>query len=226
VIDQLYPEQAGYEPEPAASPPPPPHDAVAVRAVSSGYVQSIDLDALVVLAEQRECIMWLRVGPGDFVIAGSDLAVISPPPADAATLASTVRDACVLHSDRTAWQDAEFAVQQLVEVTLHALSPALNEPFTAISCIDRLGQGLSLMATRRMPSAARTDRAGRIRLVAEPQSFPRLNGLRRFISVCSRRWREWHSERSASRIARRSARRLEPFAMRLIATSWTTVSWC
>ena len=175
AIDRLYPEEAGDERErAAATPPQPPDDAVAVAATSSGYVQSIDLEAMVLLAGKTETVVWLCVGPGDFVIIGNDLALVSPRPADSAAFAASLRHACVLRSDRTAWQDAEYAVQQLVEVTLHALSPALNEPFTAITCIDRLGQGLSVMATRRVPSAARTDRAHRIRVVAEPQSFSRL----------------------------------------------------
>jgi uncharacterized membrane protein len=76
--------------------------------------------------------------------------------------------------DRTSWQDAEFAVQQLVEVTLHALSPGINEPFTAVTCIDRLGQALSRLALRRMPSPVRTDGAKQIRVVAEPKSLATL----------------------------------------------------
>jgi uncharacterized membrane protein len=80
----------------------------------------------------------------------------------------------VLGSDRTSHQDAAFAVQQLVEVALHALSPGMNEPFTAITCIDRLGQGLAKLACRQLPSAVREDDSGRLRLVAEPQSFTEL----------------------------------------------------
>lgn len=62
-------------------------------------------------------------------------------------------------------------MQQLVEVALHALSPGMNEPFTAVTCIDRLGEGLALLARRQLPSAARRDDQGRLRVVAPPQTF-------------------------------------------------------
>jgi uncharacterized membrane protein len=62
-------------------------------------------------------------------------------------------------------------VQQLAEVALHALSPGINEPFTAGTCIDRLGQGLARLARRATPSGRRADAAGRLRVVTQPLTF-------------------------------------------------------
>jgi uncharacterized membrane protein len=82
--------------------------------------------------------------------------------------------AYIFGADRTSHQDAAFAVQQLVEVALRALSPGINEPFTALTCIDRLGQGLSKMLERSIPSATRCDDEHRVRVVARPRIFEEL----------------------------------------------------
>jgi uncharacterized membrane protein len=175
AIDRLYPEDAGREPEP---PPPavpePPADGVAVAARSSGYVQTIDLDSAFALAEKHRTPVWLRANPGDFVSEGATLAVVPSGLQKAEAFADALRESYVIGSDRTPWQDAEFAIQQLVEIGLHALSPGINEPFTAITCIDRLGQALSRLVIRRMPAAVRINDEQQIRLVAEPRSFPSL----------------------------------------------------
>ena len=172
AIDRLYPAHAANEPEPAEVPRPErPPEAGTVCARRSGYVQAIDLDAVVSVAERHGAVVWLRARPGDFVIEGGPLAGVLPAVADDDGVADAVRGAYVLGADRTAWQDAEFAVQQLVEVALHALSPGINEPFTAITCIDRLGQGLSRLAERRVPAAVLMDGARQPRVVAVPKGF-------------------------------------------------------
>jgi uncharacterized membrane protein len=153
--------------------PPVPGNAAHVASESDGYVQALDLDAVLGLARKHDVTVWIAARPGDFVTEGARLAAVHPP-GRARELAAGIRAAYVLGSDRTSHQDAAFAIQQLVEVALHALSPAMNEPFTAITCIDRLGQGLAKLACRQLPSAVREDDHARARLVAEPQSFAEL----------------------------------------------------
>jgi uncharacterized membrane protein len=145
-----------------------------VRSDASGYVQEIDRDRVLAAAREGTTI-WLQVRPGDFVVSGSTLARVHPPPADADDLAERVRGAYLLGNDRTSVQDAGFAFQQLVEVALRALSPGVNEPFTAITCIDRLGQGLARLATRAIPAAVRETEGGPT-IVAEPRTFEELLG--------------------------------------------------
>jgi uncharacterized membrane protein len=72
---------------------------------------------------------------------------------------------------RSPTQDVEFAVQQLVEIALRALSPSSNDPFTAIGCVDRLGAGLVRLGRRRIPSPFRSDSDGCVRVVATPPSY-------------------------------------------------------
>ena len=62
-------------------------------------------------------------------------------------------------------------MQQLVEIAAHALSPGINEPFTALTCIDWLGTSLREVAGREMPSALRCDKSGQLRVIARPLHF-------------------------------------------------------
>ena len=174
AIDRLYPEDAGTEREDVSEVPSVPSGALVVHADFNGYVQAIDLDAALGLAAAHRCTIWLRVHPGDFVCEGTALASASPEPSDRRGFEPALRDTCVVGPDRTSQQDAEFPIQQLVEIALHALSPGINEPLTAITCIDRLGQGLARLAARRIPAPVRTDEKGRGRLVAEPRTFPQV----------------------------------------------------
>jgi uncharacterized membrane protein len=172
TIERLYPERFGegtHPPRPDA--PAPGAGSHVVEACESGYIQEIDSDAVMAVAGRHETTVWLTARPGDFVAEGFGLAAADPAPADRACFARELRDAYVIGTDRTSRQDAGFAVQQLVEVSLRALSPGVNEPFTAVTAIDRIGQGLSQLARRHIPSAVRTSDDGQVRVVTEPQDF-------------------------------------------------------
>lgn len=181
VIDRLYPADVGdgVTDEPHASAdavPARPGDAVQIDSSGTGYVQRIEANALMNLASKHDVGIWLAVCPGDFVVAGMPIAFASPRSGPREPFADALNGSLLLGPDRTSTQDAGFAIQQLVEVALHALSPGMNEPFTAITCIDRLGEGLAQLAGRPMPSAIRRDQGGVIRLVAPGQTFEQLLG--------------------------------------------------
>lgn len=176
TIERLYPDTIGEGTEPPVRPPPPvPPRSLPLPSRESGYVQEIDSEALLGLAGRHQCTVWLAARPGDFVIRGETLAVVHPPPdRDDDALRDGMAAAYVIGRDRTPSQDAAFGVQQLVEVALRALSPSTNEPFTAMAAIDRLGQALSQLATRQIPSAVRVDEHGNARVVSEPRTFENL----------------------------------------------------
>jgi uncharacterized membrane protein len=175
-IERLYPDKLGEDLGQGRGAPPPPPEAVAIGAGASGYVQAVQADDLLALATECRTVIWLDVRPGDFVTREGLIARVHPAPADVPSVARRLNEAIVLGADRSAHQDSGFPVQQLVEVALHALSPGINEPFTAITCIDRLGQGLALLARRQTPSALRADDEGRLRVVTTPLTFSDLVG--------------------------------------------------
>jgi uncharacterized membrane protein len=172
AIERLYPEPIGSAAElPGAEAPPVPPTAEQVRASATGYVQNVDEDTLFRVAEGRPATIWLAVRPGDFVAKGDVIAALDPPSADAGASVDIVREAYVLGSERSIEKDAGFAVQQLVEIALRALSPGVNEPFTAMTAIDWLSGSLAALAARRIPHPARTNDTGRLRIVTAPRTF-------------------------------------------------------
>ena len=168
AIAKLYPQRIGQAESGAAAPERPENAGVAASP-ASGYVQRIDPDQILEWAINRNTVVWIAVRPGDFAGKGEPLAY-----ATEGVDTEGLVDAFSLGNDRTPDQDAGFAVQQLVEVALHALSPGINEPFTAITCIDWLGQGLGALAERSQPPACRLDRDGQVRVVATAPAFPEL----------------------------------------------------
>jgi uncharacterized membrane protein len=168
AIRRMYPERIG-QPRDDGAAPPRPETAFPVPAPNSGYVQRVDPNALLRWAQTRDAVIWAEVRPGEFVGEGAPLAFTT-----SADDPAEIAEAYVIGNDRTPEQDAGFAVQQLVEVALHALSPGINEPFTAVTCIDWLGQGLACLTSRGLPPACRADGTGRLRVVAHPYSFAEL----------------------------------------------------
>ena len=86
-------------------------------------------------------------------------------------VARAVNRALIVGTHRTPVQDLEFSIDQLVEIAVRALSPGINDPFTAMTCIDRLTASLCSLARRRIPSPVRRDEEGRVRVIARPWTF-------------------------------------------------------
>ncbi len=133
-------------PAPAQGEPPPGRP---VTAIEGGYLRTLDEDGLADWAEQAGAVVVLKVRPGDYVLPGACVAEVQAgTQADGAEEA--VRGALSLGRRQAAEQDLEFAVRQLVEVAVRALSPGVNDPFTAIAVLDRLGAALSQLAPRHL----------------------------------------------------------------------------
>jgi uncharacterized membrane protein len=176
-IDSLFPaelgrDHGGDERRPVDGLP---HDSdtggQAINAGRDGYLQFIYDDTLMDLAREHDLVVRLLRRPGDYVVRGSALARVWPGGRADAKLCRQLSETMSLGSERTPLQDVQFAVDQLTEVALRAMSPGINDPFTAIACIDRLGSALARLGTRRMPSAYRSDDEGRVRVIAAPVGF-------------------------------------------------------
>ena len=109
------------------------------------------------LAVEHDLVVRIGRRPGKFVIDGGELARVWPGDRLDDALAAAVRGAFYIGPQRNLTQDVEFAIDQLVEVAVRALSPGVNDPFTAIACVDRLGEALCALAGREVPSPYRYD---------------------------------------------------------------------
>lgn len=160
-------------------------DGSPIAATRSGYLQAIDRDNLVKLAAEGDLVVFNQYQPGKFVVQGTALALVWPEEKLDEHLAARIRDRFFLGDDRTYEQDVEFAIDQLVEIGIRAISPAINDPFTAMMCIDRLGAALCQLTTRDFPPSSFVDENGKARLIEKPITFgalldAALNQLRQY----------------------------------------------
>jgi uncharacterized membrane protein len=145
-----------------------------VLAEKCGYIQAMDTDGLLKTASRENLLIQLLVRPGHFVIEGHPLARAWPADRAGDEIAREVCKAILVGTERTLEQDVEFAVNQIVEIALRALSPALNDPLMAATCIDWLGAGLSEMTRRQTPPKYLYDQSNKLRLIISPLDFVEL----------------------------------------------------
>jgi uncharacterized membrane protein len=168
ALDRLFPEKIG-EGKANNSPPaveiPANFDSEAspIKATGEGYLMKI--------ARQYNLFVRLTTRPGKFIVKGSDLAMVFSEKGVNKSLNQPINDAFILGKERTEYQDVKFPIDQLVEIALRAMSPGINDPFTAIRCIDRLSAGLSRLAQRDFPSPYRYDDEQNLRVIVERVTF-------------------------------------------------------
>jgi uncharacterized membrane protein len=121
----------------------------ALAATGGGYVQALDEEALADWAHEHRIRITLRVRPGDYVPSGFPLAFPSEQTEGAE---AAILDAVTVGRRPAALQDLEYPIRQLVEIAVRGLSPGINDPFTAGSVIDHLGDALCRIAPRHLPT--------------------------------------------------------------------------
>lgn len=174
TIDRLFPEKIGHG-EPQQEVDPPDFSAgLTIRPRSSGYVQSVDSDALLLLATEEDLVVSVSARPGTFVTERDPLLRVVASKALAEEKGDALRATLIVGTERTPYQDLDFSIRRIVEIAQRALSPGINDPTTALYCIDRLREALMRLAGRDMPSSWRHDERGRLRIVAAPVSFETL----------------------------------------------------
>ena len=144
-----------------------------VPTPSSGYLQFIRHQTLVRIAARLDAVIHLPYRPGHFLVQGHPLAVVWPAEA-ADQVAQQLRRAQATGPHRTLTQDVSFGIDQLVEIALRALSPAVNDTFTALTCVDWLGDSLCKIANVWHPLGVHRDQQGFIRVISDQVSYERL----------------------------------------------------
>jgi uncharacterized membrane protein len=144
-----------------------------VRAPTSGYLQFVAYSTLVDIAARADSVIRLLYRPGHFVVEGLPLARVWPPEAAPAVTRALERSHAT-GAHRTLSQDLTFAIDQLVEIAIRALSPAVNDTFTALTCIDWLGDGLCKISSRWNPRRTHRDAQEYVRVITAEPSYTRL----------------------------------------------------
>ena len=144
-----------------------------VVATRSGYLQFVGYARLIDIARRGDAVIELLHRPGHFVVEGLPLAEVAPATA-APNIARALDDAHATGAYRTISQDLAFSIDQLVEIAIRALSPAVNDTFTALTCIDWLTDALCKISRRWEPRRAHIDDGGRVRVIDADLSYDRL----------------------------------------------------
>lgn len=142
-----------------------------VVASGGGYIQSIDRDKLVQIASDHDLVVWVKVQIGDFVTNAGPLVVVWPYGRVSDAIGDALGNTFSFGPERTPEYDIAFSLRRIVEIAQRALSPGVNDPTTALYCLDRLGEVLGLLADRRMPASRHMDHGIELRVVFEPVNF-------------------------------------------------------
>jgi uncharacterized membrane protein len=134
-----------------------------IACANSGYFQHVDHHALVVAAQRVGAKVILSFRPGQFVLRGERIAAVHPRERGAG-LEAVIDKAVKIGRHRTLTQDSEFAIAQIVEIAIRALSPAVNDTFTGVACVDWLGDALLALADERPLEGNWYDANGELRL--------------------------------------------------------------
>lgn len=153
----------------------PPDDAPAVvTATTSGYLHYLAAASLFGLPTDDDITIRAENMVGAFVLTGEPLASVWPASALSDKRTAAVRGSFALGPERTLQQDVELPLRQLADIAVKALSPGVNDPTTAIACIDRLAELVLGAARRGEPAAAYRRENSSVRLVIPAPSFAQL----------------------------------------------------
>lgn len=134
-----------------------------VPAPADGWVQQLSR-RLVLDSLPAGSVVRLETRVGAFVVRGGPLATIWPEPPDARRVSRAMDDAVIIRSARSMQQDADFGLRQLCDIALRALSPAVNDPTTAIEIVMRLASIMRPLLAGELPAQALRDDKGRVLL--------------------------------------------------------------
>ncbi len=177
AVDRLFPEKLGQgqlDGDDEAEPPPLlGRSWQAVLAPGNGYIQSVDMAALLRLTREHNTIVRMERGIGEFVVHDTVLASLVLEDRPEEGIIATVQAAYSIERHRTVKQDSAFGIRQIVDIALRALSPGINDTTTAVMCVDYLTAILARLASRSIPSARRFEE-GELRIITIGPSFASL----------------------------------------------------
>jgi uncharacterized membrane protein len=142
-----------------------------IHLVRGGYIQAIDFSGLVAAASKHGALIEFEYRAGHHVIAGTEFGWVDPPKTLNSELQSAIESCVMLGGERTAVQDLEYPLRQLVEMALRALSPSVSDPFTALASIDRLSRSLEKMLHRGSAQSVWCDDDEKPRVIVPVSTF-------------------------------------------------------
>ncbi|WP_137404101.1 DUF2254 domain-containing protein [Echinicola rosea] len=137
----------------------------------SGYLQVVNRERLINLAKEIEGFIEVKKHAGHFLVEGQEVFTVYGEKELEEGFESRLLSALIAGNKRNSTQDSEFAVRQMVEVASRALSPGVNDPYTAITCIDKLTDSICYLTAVDLPGPYRFDEDKKLRLILNTMSF-------------------------------------------------------
>lgn len=147
------------------------NEPISVKTKRSGFVQAINIEPLLARAMEHRALLRIHFKPGDHILPGEEVALLWTQDGGWDDVQDDVEEALLLGPERTDDQDAEFAIDQLVEVAVRALSPGINDPFTAKNCIKVLGTAMAELDEKGIPGGVLHDDEGLLRIATQTYTY-------------------------------------------------------
>ncbi|RDX36066.1 DUF2254 domain-containing protein [Kangiella sp. HD9-110m-PIT-SAG07] len=138
-----------------------------IYSACSGYIQNIQYPALVEIAEEHELLINIECRAGDYLFTGQKVGTIFPKHHAHADIQLCVVECIDVGSNKTGAQDIEYSIRHLAEIGLRALSPGINDNFTAITVLDKLSGVLSKTLDKELPRHIYYDEQEKLRLIGK-----------------------------------------------------------
>ena len=140
-------------------------------AVKSGYLQYISFESLIDFAVELDILIELHFRSGDYLVKDVELGTVYSQDTLEKEKISRLQSQFIVGKNRSQQQDAEHSIHQMVEIAARALSSGVNDPYTAITCIDNLTATMCYLATTKFPSKYLHDKEGKLRIIFYPLTY-------------------------------------------------------
>ncbi|HEX8597564.1 MAG TPA: DUF2254 domain-containing protein, partial [Chloroflexia bacterium] len=139
-----------------------------------GYIQAIDTDSILALMQRHDLFIEYTKAVGMYVVQGERLARVGPTSRVTPAILTQVQKSFLLGAHRTLYQDPQYGVLMLADIAIKALSPAINDPNTAVMSLNQISSVLRLVAARELPEQVRYGVDGKVRAILNEPTFEKL----------------------------------------------------
>lgn len=144
---------------------------ISLKSTKNGYLQHIDSDPLMDIITKNNALLELYFRPGGHMVEGEEIGLLYTNDQWEKKELDTIFKQFEIGKTKTSQQDIEFSIHQMVEIASRALSPGINDPYTAMTCIDNLTAIMACLAQTKFPSRYRYDDEKTLRIIADTFEF-------------------------------------------------------
>jgi len=175
-VKKLFPEKIGEEKENEEN-----VDTTAViagyqnrtsiKSPKRGYLQYVDGEGLIKIISKHDALLELYYRPGKHLVEDAEIGLLYSNDKWEKQEFKKIFNHFVIGKTKTSQQDLEYSIHQMVEIAARALSTGVNDPYTAITCIDNLTSIMCYLAEAKFPAKYRYDEVGNLRIIADTLDF-------------------------------------------------------